>query len=398
MKKDIIIATTISFFVSITIGTVLGLFGGFLGSKIWLPDVDEDFSVTTQLVDEESAVVAAVDKAGPAVVSIVISKDVPVYEQYFEDPFYDDPFFSPFSIPQYEQKGTEKQEVGGGSGFIVSRDGYVVTNKHVVSETDAEYTVYLKNGDKYEAEVMAKDPFSDLAVLKIQGENFATLSLGDSDNLKPGQSVIAIGYALGEFKNTVSKGVVSGLGRSITATDEYGYATEQLDNIIQTDAAINHGNSGGPLLNIQGQVIGINVAVSEVGENIGFALSINDAKNVIESVKQTGKIVRPYLGVRYVPITKELQTKNQLSVDYGVLVVRGETATDLAVMPSSPADKAGLEENDIILEFDGQKIDAENDLQDYIFKKKPGDKVKLNIIHDGEQKKTTVVLEEWQDS
>jgi serine protease Do len=310
-----------------------------------------------------------------------------------ENPGIGFPFFS---MPQYRQNGTEKQDVSAGTGFIVSSDGYIVTNNHVVSGEGVEYTVFLNSGEKYTAQILATDTYTDLAVLKIDAVDLPTLELGDSDNLKPGQTVIAIGYALGEFKNTVSRGVISGLGRSIEAGDETGYSTEQLENIIQTDAAINSGNSGGPLLNIDGQIIGINVAMAGNSENIGFAIPINDAKNAIETVKNGGKIVHAYLGVRYIPVTAALKEKNQLSVDYGVLVSRGQDATELAVIPGSPADKAGLEENDIILEFDGQRIDEDHDLKTYIQKKSPGDKISLKILHDGEEKTVEVILEEMK--
>lgn len=388
MKKGIIFFI-INFFLTIIIAGALGLVGGFYGEK-YFADKDSSVTDTTKVVQEDSATIAAVEKAGPAVVSIVGSQDVPVYEQYMQDP--GSMGFPFFSIPQYKQNGTQKQDVSAGTGFIVSSDGYIVTNNHVVSGEGVEYTVFLSSGEKYSAQILANDTYTDLAVLKIDAKDLPILELGDSANLKPGQTVIAIGYALGEFKNTVSRGVISGLGRSIEAGD--GLSTEQLENIIQTDAAINSGNSGGPLLNIDGQIIGINVAMAGNSENIGFAIAINDAKSVIDTVKSGGQIVHAYLGVRYVPITAEIKDNNQLSVDYGVLVTRGQTVSELAVLPGSPADKAGIEENDIILEIDGQRIDVEHELSSYIQKKKPGDKINLKILHDGVEKTVEVTLEE----
>jgi len=394
-KKAVLLSVVVTLIVATLIGLSAGVLGGYATFKYFNDSSESSVSgtnsTTTNMVEEESATISAVEKASPSVVSIVGSQDVPVFEQYWDNS-------SGFwAIPQYRQKGTEKQDVSAGTGFIVSNDGYIVTNRHVVDGDGIEFTIFLNNGEKYPATILAKDTVLDLAVLKIEANNLTPLEFGDSDPLKPGQTVIAIGYALGEFKNTVSKGVISGLSRSITAGDSTGQSTEQLDNIIQTDAAINPGNSGGQLLNISGQVIGINVAMANGSENIAFAIPINDAKSVIESVKKDGKIVRPYLGVRYVPITAEIKEANQLSVDYGVLVLRGQTDAELAVLPGSPADKAGLEENDIILEVDGNKISEDNDLKTYIAKKNPGDKISLKILHDGEEKTVDVTLEELKN-
>jgi S1-C subfamily serine protease len=355
-------------------------------------------------VSQEDLVVAAVEKASPAVVSIIISKDVPVLEQYYEDlgsPF-DDPFFGGpsfhFRIPRYRDSGqTEKKEIGGGSGFLVSSDGYIVTNKHVVDEEDAEYTVFTKDGEEYKAEVIDEDSLNDIAVLKIEGENFPYLEFGDSDNLKVGQTVIAIGNPLLEFNNSVSVGVISGLSRNITAGNRFFGKRERLEDVIQTDAAINPGNSGGPLLDINGKVIGINVAIAN-GENIGFSIPSNLVKAAVESVKEKGRIIRPYLGLRYVPITESIKEKNNLNVDYGVLVIRGNSIEDLAVIPGSPADKAGIVENDIILEVDGEKLDGTKSLSKIIASKNVGDTVTLKILHKGEEKEIKVTLEEMEDN
>jgi len=351
----------------------------------------------------ESAIVAAVEKANPAVVSIVVTKDVPIIERYYEDaplsPFDDffggGSFFSPwqFRVPQYRQRGIERREVGGGSGFIVSSEGVVVTNRHVVDQDEVDYTVFTNDGTKYDAKVLAKDTVNDLAVLKIPGEGLPFLEFGEVDSLKVGQTVIAIGNALGEFRNTVSVGVVSGLSRSITAGNELGQA-EQLDEVIQTDAAINPGNSGGPLLNTAGQVIGVNVAMAVGSENIGFALPANVAREVVESVQESGRIVRPYLGVRYTMVTSVLVEKNKLPVDYGALVARGETAEELAVLPGSPADKAGLMEGDIILEVDGVKLAEDVTLASVIRQHKVGDSLSLKILHRGDEKQVSVTLQE----
>lgn len=341
----------------------------------------------------EKQIIDTVKKSMPAVVSVVISKDVPVLEKYYQN------FGGPFGlrIPQYRQNGTEKKDVGGGSGYVVSADGYVVTNRHVVSEENAEYTVITNDGAKYEAKVVAKDSFNDVAVLKIEAKDLPYLSFGNSDSLEVGQTVIAIGNPLLEFQNSVSVGVVSGLSRSITAGNKFGGSEEQIEGVIQTDAAINPGNSGGPLLNLKGEVIGMNVAMASA-ENIGFALPANLVSSVVSSVKENGKIVRPYLGLRYIPITKELMEQNKLSVDYGVLVLRGENVTDLAVVPGSPADKAGILENDIILEVDDQKLDADSmSLAKMIGQKKVGDVITLKLLSKGKEKEVKVELEEFKE-
>ncbi len=353
------------------------------------------------IFSQEHFVIDAVKKTNPAVVSIIISKEVPKYETYI-DPNQQNPFGDLFpgfyfNVPQYRQKGTEKKQIGGGSGFFVSSDGLIVTNRHVVDQKDVEYTVFTNDGKKHIAKVIARDPVLDIALIKIEGQNFPYLSLGNSDKLEVGQNVIAIGNALGEFRNTVSVGVVSGLARSITAGDNSGNI-ETLDRVIQTDAAINPGNSGGPLLDLSGKVIGVNVAVAQGSQNIGFALPINSVKGAIESVKATGKIVRPYLGIRYVVINSAMKEKNNLTVDYGVLVKAGANTNELAVIPGSPADKAGIVENDIILEIDGAKMDDKTNLASIIREKKIGQVINLKILHKGAEKNVSVTLEAAKDN
>jgi len=362
-----------------------------------IPQTDTDNTALAPLASDEAAIVETVKQATDAVVSIVITKDVPVVERYFADPF--DDFFGnnlgpfQFRVPQLRERGTERREVGGGSGFLVSADGLIITNRHVVSDEAAEYTVFTNDGEKHEAEVIARDPANDIAVIKINGSNLPHLTFGDSDQLQVGQTAIAIGNALSEFQNSVSVGVVSGLSRSIIAGDSSGQA-EQLEQVIQTDAAINPGNSGGPLLNRSGQVIGVNVAVALGSENIGFALPANVVKNVVDSVASTGRIIRPFLGVRYIAVTPVLQERNNLTVDYGVLVSRGETPEDLAVVPGSPANKAGIQEGDIILEIDGVRLTEETSLASIIRNKKVGDRIRLKLLKQGREQEVTVTLEE----
>ena len=347
----------------------------------------------------EQAIIDVVKSASPSVVSIVISKNVPVYEQQFINPFKDIPGFnSPFNfqIPQNVQKGTKFQEVGAGSGFIVSDEGLILTNKHVVLDKTAEYTVITNDGVKYSAKVLALDPVQDLAIIKIQdalAKKFSAIKLGNSDSIQIGQGVIAIGNALGKFSNTVSVGVVSGLARTISASDQSGSFSETLENIIQTDAAINQGNSGGPLINLKGEVIGVNTATAQGAQTIGFAIPINIAKKDIDQVIKNNKIVYPFLGVRYVLVGDLVKEKYNLSVDYGALILSGDNG-EPAITKDSAAQKAGLKEKDIILEVNGEKITQTNSMSKIIQKYNAGDKITLKILRDGKEMHIEVTLGE----
>lgn len=374
------------------------LIGSYLAEKKTDGYTDWQSQDTRNFFTIDSLVEDVVEKSDPAVVSISVSKNVPVIEQYFEDQdIFGDMFGFSFRIPKFREKGTEKRQTGAGTGFFIDSSGLIITNKHVVDDEKAEYSVFTNKGDKYKAKVLAKDPLMDIAVLKIDQKipegGFPYLNFGDSDKLKRGQTVIAIGNALAEFSNTISVGVVSGLGRTIVAGDVNSGHSEVLDEVIQTDAAINPGNSGGPLLDLGGKVVGVNVAVADNSENIGFSLPANLIKVVVESVKKEGKIVRPYLGVRYIPITPELKEKNKLSVDYGVLISRGTNKNELAVVPGSPADKAGLVENDIILEINNTKLTKDTKLSSILRKKEVGNTVSLKILHKGKEKVLFITLE-----
>jgi S1-C subfamily serine protease len=331
-------------------------------------------------------------RVNDAVVSVVVTKDVPIYEQYYEE-------YNPwgfwgggFAVPRIRENGTEEREVGGGSGFFVSAEGLIVTNRHVVNDESARYSVLLNDGSSHAVEVLARDPLLDIAVLRVTDSNatFPYITFGDSTNLRLGETVIAIGNALAEFRNSVSVGVVSGLARSITASDGRGMS-EQLDQVIQTDAAINPGNSGGPLLNLAGEVIGVNVATSRGADNISFALPAHLVQGVVASVEEFGEIVRPFLGVRYAMINEAVQQMNTLSVDYGAVVVRGRTPEELAVMPGSPADRAGITENDIILAIDGEEL-RDVDLAQVLRTKSVGQEIELRLLKKGEEVTVRVTL------
>ncbi|MDD4409513.1 MAG: trypsin-like peptidase domain-containing protein [Candidatus Pacebacteria bacterium] len=346
---------------------------------------------------QEDAVIKTVNEASDSVVSVIISKEVPVYKPIEENVDPNDPFsLFNFGIPKYEKDGTEVKEVGQGTGFFVSEDGMLLTNKHVASDPKAEYTIITNQGKEYKAKILARDPVQDLAILKVNStDKFKSLRLGESGSIRVGQTAIAIGNALGEFQNTVSVGVISGLGRTITAS---GIGTsETLEDTIQTDAAINQGNSGGPLLNLKGEVIGINTAVSSVGQGLGFAISIDKAKNAIEQTKKNGKISYPFLGIRYVLLDEKVAKLKKVSITDGVLVTKGDK-DEPAVSSGSPAEGAGIKEGDIITEVDGERITKNNSLSKIIKKYSPGDTITLKILRDGSYIAKAVRLGEWENN
>lgn len=415
-KNKIIWLVALIIFISVLFGLVLGLVlaGVKLNTLLREPKIIEKEKIVERepiylpQTSQEEATIKVVKDASPAVVSIVVTKDVPKLELYYENPFEEfERFFGQpfdFQTPQYRQKGTEKKEVGGGTGFIVSEQGMVLTNAHVVSDEEADYTVLTNDGKKYPAKVLARDKLRDLAVMKIEGkESFPTLKLGDSDNLQIGQTVIAIGNALGEFKNTVSVGVISGLGRKVTAGG--GGSVETLEDVIQTDAALNPGNSGGPLLNLKGEVIGVNFAIAQQAENIAFTIPINKAKKDIEQVEKFGKISYPYLGVQYLLLNEEIQLERNLPTGQGAWITRWakdesdnwQLTDNPAVVPGTAAAKAGLRENDIILEFNNEKITLDNTLAKIIAKHNPGDRVVLSVLRNGRDLNVEVVLGERKE-
>lgn len=340
-----------------------------------------------KVVSEESVVTDVVEKASPSVVTIGISQTRRVGDIFEFDPF------NPFSPFQRRPGQTQKIEQDIGSGFIVGSDGLIVTNKHVVSDSQAKYRVITKDDKTYDVMKIYRDPSNDLAIVKISpsagsGQALKPVEMGDSDKIKVGQMAIAIGTALGEFRNTVTVGVISGVGRGITAGSPFeGYA-EKLDNVIQTDAAINPGNSGGPLFNSSGQVVGINVAIAADGQSIGFALPINVVKDALSNFNATGQFNRPFLGVQYRMVTRQMAILNEIP----------EGAYVMDVVEGSPAEKAGVEAEDIITKIDSEKITESNDLAKIISKKKVGESIMLTVWRNEKETEIKVTLGSQEES
>ncbi|OGG02981.1 hypothetical protein A2W14_04340 [Candidatus Gottesmanbacteria bacterium RBG_16_37_8] len=339
-----------------------------------------------KIVSEESVITKVVEDTSSSVVTISVIRTRKIGRIFEIDPF--DPFGVFGQTPRQGQEQPTVQDIG--TGFIVSKDGLIVTNKHVVSDSGVKYRVITKDDKEYQIEKIYRDPSNDLAIIKINpqgnGQGLKPVELGDSSKLKVGQMAIAIGTALGEFRNTVTVGVISGLGRGITAGSPFEGYVERLDDVIQTDAAINPGNSGGPLLNSSGQVIGVNIAVSSDAQNISFALPIDIVKELLnEFNKSGGKFERPFLGVRYRMISKDLSIMNEIP----------EGAYVQEVVADSPADQAGIAAEDVITKIDGQKVTEDNSgLAKIIAGKKIGDKVNVEIWRDGKNDTLEVIMGE----
>ncbi len=319
-----------------------------------------------KIVSEESVVIDIVDKVSPSVVTVGIEQKIVNF-----DPF------DMFARPQATQ---QEQDIG--SGFIVATDGLIVTNKHVVS-SPGKYKVITNDGKKYDVESIYRDPVNDIAIVKIVASKLRPVEMGDSSKIKVGQLVVAVGTPLGEFRGSVTKGIVSGLGRGITTGSPFEGFVERLDDVIQTDAAINPGNSGGPLVNSSGQVIGVNTAIASGAENIGFAIPINVIKDGLKNFNQTGGFTRPYLGVAYRMISRDTAILNDLP----------EGAYVQDVVSESSAEKGGVKVGDIITGVDGKKINGEiPEIATTIANHKIGDVIELSIWRDGKTFKIKVTL------
>ncbi len=343
--------------------------------------------------NENKRVVKTVRLVMPAVVSIVLSKSLEELKK--ELPAGAKNKSGSLQIPPEKIDARGMVQVGGGSGFIVEKSGIILTNKHVIAESGVSYTVFTNNEDEsYEAEVLARDPLNDVAILKIKSERrFPVVELGDSEKVELGQTVLAIGNALGIFKNTVSMGIISGLSRSVQAKSDSKAPLQELRGLIQTDAAINPGNSGGPLVDIHGRAVGINAAIVVGAQNINFAIPIKAAEKDLQDLKKYGRIRRPLLGLRYLMLNHDLSEKMGLSSDYGAYITRQNSA-ETAVIPDSPADKAGIFEQDIVLEWNGKKISSETTLQDFLDDCEVGEKVKLKILRAGKEREMEITLAE----
>jgi S1-C subfamily serine protease len=367
------------------------LFGGtagLLGSLIFLPSwCQSNNSLVANTDDSASAVARVID----SVVSITVGELVADYSMVGA-PVVENETPNSASPPTPQMV---KQVVAGGTGFIVSSDGYILTNKHVVPSDTLDYQVTLNEGSQYVARIVDKDFNNDLAILKIDVQDLPVATLGDSASLKLGQTVLAIGYTLGEYENTVTRGIVSGINRNIVAGD-YAVSGDLIDGAIQTDTAVNLGNSGGPLINLRGEVVGINTAINSEGQAIGFALPINIAKPVIASVIASGHIIRPWLGVRYIVVDDSVAAARNLPINYGALILAGESASVPAVVPGSPADLAGLESGDIILSVAGVTLER-NSLTAELQKYQPSDEVVLKILRGREEKNVSIRLVERPD-
>lgn len=317
-----------------------------------------------KVVSEESAVISAVEKTSSSIVAIGSTQQV-------INPF------DPYAIPKNQSSTV-------GTGFVISDKGIVITNKHVVLDPRISYNVITRDGKKYETKKIYRDSVLDLAIVQIEGSNLRPLEIGDSSKIQVGQTAIAIGNALGKFTNTVTTGVVSGLGRAVTAGNVFEGSYETLDNLIQTDAAINPGNSGGPLLNSAGQVIGVNVATTEGAQNIGFAIPVNAIKPIIDEFLTKGSIIRPYLGIRYRFISKDVAILNE--------VPRGAYIQE--IIGGSPAQKAGLQAGDIIQKINDKTIDSETVIGDVVSKANIGSKVDLQVWRDGKTLNISATISE----
>lgn len=379
--KKFIISLAIGFVLlaAITTGAIADRLFGLKPLDVFLPREGASVSnnIKQKVLTEEFVVIDVAEKLSPSVVTVTIQTPQRRIIEF-------NPFGGGF---QSRIEGGQPQDIG--SGFVVSEDGLIVTNKHVVSNLSASYKVVTYDDKEYEVKEISRDPLNDIAILKIDSNDLKSVELGDSSNLKVGQFVIAIGTALGEFRHTVTTGVVSGLGRGITAGSVFEGYVERLDDVIQTDAAINPGNSGGPLLNSAGQVIGINVAVAQGAENIGFAIPINIVKQGLEQFKSTGKFIsKPYLGIEYQMISQRSAILNDVP----------EGAFVISVLDGTPAETAGLEVDDIIAKMDGQQLSEEGKaLADVISSKKPGDVVSLEVWRNGETLQLSTTLSEFSE-
>lgn len=359
----------------------LGFAGGWFGagSRGYQQNINDQDSRTT-VVKESELISSLAKEVSPSVVSVNVKTSRQTVN-----------FFGVPDVAQEESAGT---------GFLISKEGLIVTNRHVVPRGVDNVSVTLSDGTTLEdVEVVgrtsASDPL-DIAFLKIKdakGKDLVPAKIGDSSKMQVGDKVIAIGNALGQFQNTVTAGIVSGYGRQVQAYDGSGGAAETLQNLFQTDAAINQGNSGGPLVNMNGEVIGINTAVAGDGaENIGFAIPVNDVKGLIDKVLEKGELIRPYLGVRYLELTDDYAAELGIDQKRGAYIVESSDGQP-SIVTGSPAEKAGLKEKDIITKVGNDTVDENNSLTSLLQKHSVGETVELTVVRDGQEMKIDATLE-----
>lgn len=361
----------------VMIAVASGFFGGFFGARA--NDISSGTNsviIQREILESEGNLVSTVAKeVGPGVVSVNVTR-ISVSQGFFG----------------FEQP-IESQSAG--TGVILNKEGLIITNRHVVPSESTDVTVTLSDGTELEVDVIGRTSSSDpldvafLKIKNVEGLDLHPAVLGDSSKVEVGDRVVAIGNALGQFQNTVTSGIISGFGRDIEASD--GNSLEPLLNLFQTDAAINGGNSGGPLVNSASEVIAINVATAQA-DNISFAIPINDIKGLIEIVLEEGELIRPYLGVRYIPITDDISFDLGLSVKRGAYIPEGSLNSP-SILPGSPAEKAGLMSEDVIIEIDGVKLNEDNSIVSLLGSKRVGSRISLKVIRAEEELTIEVTLE-----
>jgi len=369
---------------------LIGGFTGLAATKITkiTPKIAAPPAAPAVAFAEQSQTILAVKAVREAVVSIVVNQKVqiPASETVFVNP-------QTGEVRREQHPAQEAvKEYGRGSGFIVRQDGLIVTNKHVVNIQNPIITVFTNDGNYYSAEIKGLDALNDVAIIKINGKNLPTVVIGNSDDIEIGQTVLAVGNSLGRYQNTVTKGIVSGIGRSITASTNGG-VTETLADTLQTDAAINAGNSGGPLITLDGHVIGINTAIDSAGQSVGFSIPINIVTPIVSSLVRTGRIIHARLGVRFIMITPELKAANNLPAADGAYLAPGPSG-EPSVVPGSPAEKAGIKAGDIITAVNNIKLDYKKSLQSVIANLAPGMQVNLKILRNSQTLGVTTTLDE----
>ena len=377
IKKTKFLTIALFFIASLGVGFVGGWFGSHSNKQ-------SNTTIQKEVISQQGNIIRQVSsEVGQSVVSIndtqvASSNDI-----------------SPFGV---FGAAPSTQQVAG-TGIILSSSGYIVTNRHVVPDGTSSVTVTLSDGTVFKnVRIIGRTSSTDnldVAILKIEdtkGKKLIPANLGDSSKTQVGDSVIAIGNALGQFQNTVTSGIISGFGRSIKASSSDGSSSENLDGLIQTDAAINEGNSGGPLANLSGEVIGLNVATAGGAQNIGFSIPINDINGIIQSVLTTGKFARPYIGVLYVPIDPTVKEKYNLSVDQGGYILPSSITGQPGIVPGSPADNAGLKEGDIITKVNNNSMKSTTTLTSLLDNYTVGTKVDLTVIRDGKTIHVPVVI------